>query len=212
MNLTPIINALRKRCPTFERRFAGAAEWAGLTIEHAPAMPAAYVVPLREDASENESQNGYSQTITNTFGVIVLVSNTADVRGQGATATLDSLKPELFRALLSGHQEPKDEYSEIVYEGGSLLYMDDARLAYQLEFTSKPIAFANGGGHLAASRCRGTGSFFAISWRLTAHEKKADKVCSCLAIVLSSTSRPVHLEGIVRRRSIHASTSFDATE
>lgn len=135
MNLTPIINALRKRCPTFERRFAGAAEWAGLTIEHAPAMPAAYVVPLREDASENESQNGYYQAVTNTFGVIVLVSNAADVRGQGATATLESLKPELFRALLSWHQEPKDEYSEIVYEGGSLLYMDDARLAYQLEFS-----------------------------------------------------------------------------
>lgn len=133
MNLTPIINALRKRCPTFERRFAGAAEWAGLTIEHAPAMPAAYVVPLREDASENESQNCYYQTITNTFGVIVLVSNAADVRGQGATATLDSLKPELFRALLSWHQEPKDEYSEIVYEGGSLLYMDDA-IAVQIEF------------------------------------------------------------------------------
>ena len=135
MNLTSIINALRVRCPSFERRFAGAAEWAGLTIEHAPAMPAGYVVPLREEASENESACGYYQTVTNTFGVIVLVDNCADVRGQGATATLDSLKPELFRALLSWHQEPKDEFSEIVYEGGSLLYMDDARLAFQFEFS-----------------------------------------------------------------------------
>lgn len=135
MNLTPIIEALRQRCPSFESRIAGAAEWAGLTIEQAPAMPAAYVVPLREDASENQSANGYYQTITETFGVIVLVSNIADGRGQGATASLHSLRPELCKALLSWHQEPKDESSEIVYEGGSLLYMDDARLAFQFEFS-----------------------------------------------------------------------------
>lgn len=135
MNLTPIIEALRQRCPSFERRFAGAAEWAGLTIEQAPAMPAAYVVPLREDASENQSATSYYQTITNTFGVIVLVSNVADVRGQGATASLHTIRPELFKALLSWQQEPRDEHSEIVYEGGSLLYMDDARLAFQFEFS-----------------------------------------------------------------------------
>lgn len=135
MNLTPIINALRQRCPSFQRRFAGAAEWAGLTVEEAPPMPAAYVVPLREDASDNESVNSYYQTITNTFGVIVLVDNAADIRGQGATARLDSLRPELFKALLSWHQEPKDEFSEIVYQGGSLLYMDDARLSFQFEFS-----------------------------------------------------------------------------
>lgn len=135
MNLTPIIEALRQRCPSFERRFAGAAEWAGLTIEQATAMPAAYVVPLREDASENQSANSYYQTVTNTFGVIVLVSNVADVRGQGATASLHTLRPELLKALLSWQQEPRDEHSEIVYEGGSLLYMDDARLAFQFEFS-----------------------------------------------------------------------------
>ena len=80
MRLDPIIAALRRRCPSFENRFAGAAEWAGLTEDEAPALPAAYVV-------------------------------------------------------LSWQQDPPAEYSEIVYSGGQVLYMDDARLAFQFEFS-----------------------------------------------------------------------------
>lgn len=67
MRLDPIIAALRRRCPSFENRFAGAAEWAGLTEDEAPALPAAYVVPLAEDAGGNESRVGYLQTVTNTL-------------------------------------------------------------------------------------------------------------------------------------------------
>ena len=31
--------------------------------------------------------------------------------------------------------KPKDEFSEIVYEGGVLIYIDAARAAYQFEFS-----------------------------------------------------------------------------
>ena len=30
---------------------------------------------------------------------------------------------------------PRDEHGPIIFEGGSLIYMDDARAAYQLEFS-----------------------------------------------------------------------------
>lgn len=135
MRLDPIIAALRRRCPSFENRFAGAAEWAGLTEDEAPALPAAYVVPLAEDAGGNESRVGYQQTVTNTFAVIVLVSNVCDERGQKAFDSLEDLRLELFRAILSWQQDPPAEYSEIVYSGGQVLYMDDARLAFQFEFS-----------------------------------------------------------------------------
>lgn len=135
MRLDPIIAALRRRCPSFENRFAGAAEWAGLTEDEAPALPAAYVVPLAEDAGGNESRVGYLQTVTNTFAVIVLVSNACDERGQKAFDSLEGLRLELFRAILSWQQDPPAEYSEIVYSGGQVLYMDDARLAFQFEFS-----------------------------------------------------------------------------
>lgn len=134
MNLDPIISALRARCPTFQGRVAGAAQWAGLTEDENPPLPAVYVVPLREDAGPNESEVSYFQTITNTFGVILLVPNFADERGQDASRWIELLKHEVFRALLSWTMEPRDEHSEIVYDGGALIYMDDARAAYQLDF------------------------------------------------------------------------------
>ena len=73
--------------------------------------------------------------ITNTFGVIVVVPNCADERGQDAGRWLEVLRPEIFRAILSWHMKPKDEFSEIVYEGGVLIYIDAARAAYQFEFS-----------------------------------------------------------------------------
>ncbi len=134
MILDPIISALRKRCKTLNGRVAGAAQWAGLTEDENPALPAAYVVPLREDAGPNESQVSYYQTITNTFGVILLVPNFADERGQDASRWIELLRREVFKALLSTKFGPLDESSEIVFDGGSLIYLDDARAAYQLDF------------------------------------------------------------------------------
>lgn len=135
MILDLIISALRKRCKTLDGRVAGAAQWAGLTEDENPALPAAYVVPLREDAGPNESQVSYYQTITNTFGVILLVPNFADERGQDASRWIELLKPEVFKAILSWTMKPRDEHGPIIFEGGSLIYMDDARAAYQLEFS-----------------------------------------------------------------------------
>lgn len=135
MILDLIISALRKRCKTLDGRVAGAAQWAGLTEDENPALPAAYVVPLREDAGPNESQVSYYQTITNTFGVILLVPNFADERGQDASRWIELLKPEVFKGILSWTMQPRDEHGPIIFEGGSLIYMDDARAAYQLEFS-----------------------------------------------------------------------------
>lgn len=134
MNLDQIICALRERCPTFQQRIAGAAQWAGLTEDENPPLPAAYVIPLREDAGQNESEVSYYQTVTNIFGVVLLVPNFADERGQDASRWIELLKREVFKAILSWRMEPSDEYSEIVFDGGSLIYMDDARAAYQLDF------------------------------------------------------------------------------
>ena len=95
MKLDPIISALRERCPSFHQRVGGAAQWAGLErAENAP-VPFAYVAPLREDAGAQESNNGYYQVITNTFGVIVVVPNCAAERGQDAGRWLEVLRPEI---------------------------------------------------------------------------------------------------------------------
>lgn len=51
MKLTPVIAALRARCPYFENRVAGAAQFKNLPEVGKLRLPAAYVVPgmiLRE--------------------------------------------------------------------------------------------------------------------------------------------------------------------
>lgn len=135
MNIEPIITALRGRVPVLEQRVFGAAQWAVLERDEAPQYPAAYVVPLSEDPGDQESAVGYYQTVTNRFGVIVCVDQHEDERGQEAARQIDALRTALFKALLGWQQEPKTDYSEIVYEGGALLYMDPERVFWQFEFS-----------------------------------------------------------------------------
>ena len=116
MILDPIISALRKRCKTLDGRVAGAAQWAGLTEDESPPLPAAYVVPLREDAGSMDDAVGYYQVVTNTFGVILLVSNFADERGQDASRWIELLKPEVFKAILSWTMKPRDHLRGRVFD------------------------------------------------------------------------------------------------
>ncbi|STM57382.1 phage protein [Escherichia coli] len=46
MKLTPVIAALRARCPYFENRVAGAAQFKNLPEVGKLKLPAAYVVPV----------------------------------------------------------------------------------------------------------------------------------------------------------------------
>lgn len=48
MKLTPVIAALRARCPYFENRVAGAAQFKNLPEVGKLRLPAAYVVPGEE--------------------------------------------------------------------------------------------------------------------------------------------------------------------
>lgn len=135
MNIEPIITALRGRMPTLEQRVFGAAQWSVLERNEAPQYPAAYVVPLSEDPGEQESAVGYYQTVTNTFGVIVCVDQCVDERGQEAMAQINAIKAELFRSLLGWQQEPRTDYSEIIYAGGGLIHIDPERVIWQFEFS-----------------------------------------------------------------------------
>ncbi len=138
MNLLTIIAALKARCPSFgtapNRRFAGAAEFAALSEAAKLDLPAGYVIPLDDESLDQQSQNGYRQTVRDMFGVVVVVSNTTDERGQTSINSIDALRTELFKALLGW--QPTADYHAIEYRGGSLLHVDRARLYYQFEFSA----------------------------------------------------------------------------
>lgn len=136
MKLSLIIAALKARCPSFSGRIAGAAEFKPLPDIGKMQLPAAYVIPLDDNAGENKSQTGYWQDVTDGFAVIVCMSNVADERGQSAVSDcVDDIRTELWLALLGW--EPTPDYYPIQYEGGTLLQMTRAALYYQYEFSAK---------------------------------------------------------------------------
>jgi len=133
MQLTTVIQALRARCPSFANRVAGAAEYKPLPESAALSVPCAFVIPLDDNPSENKSQNVTRQTMTESFAVIVAISNATDERGQAAAHSTDTIRTALWAALL-GWSPDEAIYDGITYEGGSLLSLDRARLWYQFEF------------------------------------------------------------------------------
>ncbi|MGL5344879.1 MAG: phage tail terminator protein [Plesiomonas sp.] len=135
MQISPIIAALRTRCEIFNGRVAGASEFKPLPESSSMTVPAAYVMPLDDNPDDNCSQTDYWQELTDGFAVVVLLPNTADERGQHAVDSVDACRKALWSALLGW--KPSAEYDGIVYEGGTLLAMDRARLYYQFEFSAK---------------------------------------------------------------------------
>lgn len=133
MNLDIIIAQLRQRAPIFTNgTVAGAARFEILPEAANLKMPAAYVLPLADQASDQQSANGYQQLVRERFAVVVALDNRADERGQGAASNLDAMRAALFKALLGFN--PGTAYDVIEYEGGELLHLDRARLYYQFEF------------------------------------------------------------------------------
>lgn len=139
MDLTTVISALKARCPSFgaapNRRFAGAAEFAALSEAAKLELPSGYVIPLDDEPSDQESQNGYRQAVRDVFGVVVVISNVPDERGQTSIGSIHVLRNELFKALLAW--VPMADYGPIEYRGGTLLHVDRARLYYQFEFSTE---------------------------------------------------------------------------
>lgn len=134
MNLDLIVQALRARCASFGNRIAGAAEFKALPESAQLAVPAAFAVLLDDNPEANRSANGYRQPVRDAFAIVVAVANTANERGQTAAAAVHALRKELWKALLGW--SPDTDYDGIVYDGGSLLAMDRARLWYQFEFSA----------------------------------------------------------------------------
>jgi len=132
MKLELIIAQLKTYCPTLTPNVAGAAQFKHLEEAANLPLPFAFVIPLDDNPQESRSQNDVLQSMTDSFAVVVAVSNTVDEKGQGGASSIDALRAELWKALLGW--QPTDRYNGIVYEGGSLLSVDRARLWYQFEF------------------------------------------------------------------------------
>lgn len=133
MKLTPVIAALRARCPLFQNRVAGAAQFKNLPDSGKLALPSAYVVPGDDSPGEQKSQTDYWQDLRESFSVIVFVSNARDESGQWASFdVVHDVRNLIFKALLGWNPEPGG--NPISYDGGTLLDVNRHELIYQFDF------------------------------------------------------------------------------
>lgn len=134
MKLSLIIAALRARCPVFENRVSGAAEFKALSENAKLKLPAAYVVPAEDTTGEQKSQTDYWQSLTEGFAVIIALDNRRDLRGQAAAFdAVDDIRAGIWKALLGW--QPDADADPISYAGGQLLDMERGVLLYQYDFT-----------------------------------------------------------------------------
>ena len=100
MRVSTTIKALRERCPIFNERVFGAAEFNALPeVINPEALPAAYVFTLNESPEElQRTENHFYQEITATIAVVVLVP-TGDERGQAGADLVEDCKEQIFKAI-----------------------------------------------------------------------------------------------------------------
>lgn len=135
MDIETIIAEIRGRCPLFAGRVAGSAQFKNLQQNTNVQVPCAFVMPLDDEPEEQRAKSGYRQDLRDAVAVVVAVSNEADERGQGAVVQVRKhIRAELFRCLLGW--KVSDDYDGLIYEGGSLIGVDRARLWYQFEFSA----------------------------------------------------------------------------
>ena len=135
MNLDAIVTQLRAYAPIFNTNVAGAAQFdeavSGQTWMPAPA---AYVVPMPQEATENLSRTGLKQVITDRIGVCVLIDSSADRRGQAAAGQVITIRAAIFAALLNWHIDPTRSTQGMYFGGARAMDFDRARLFWQFDF------------------------------------------------------------------------------
>ena len=135
MDLDAVIQHLRDNVPLFGGRVAGAADLAnGLVNQGQMELPAAYVVPLDEDAGDNLNMNTLRQLVTERIGVVVEFDNRADRRGQTVSSLYDLTRTALWGALLNWRIDPVRATRGLEYAGAGLRDWDRARLFYEWRF------------------------------------------------------------------------------
>lgn len=140
MNIDQVIAQLREHAPLFAGNVAGAAQYTKAAADQVwLPMPAAYVIPINDEAAPNTMQGGsLIQIVRETIGIIVVLDNSADRRGQAAaTNAVNEARQALFGALLNWRMDLKRNAQGFAYERGALLPDSFTRawLAWQFDFT-----------------------------------------------------------------------------
>lgn len=139
MILAAFITQLRTRAPIFAGRVAGAAEFYRGLRDYNTSMilPAAYVLPLGQDAAPNDSWGGLFQIVHKGIGIAVELDAQRDRRGQDPVMQFDDIEAEIMASCLNfilPDQGDCHQARGTYFTGARYLDLDRARLFYQWEF------------------------------------------------------------------------------
>jgi hypothetical protein len=134
--MAAFISQLRANAPIFGGRVAGAAEfYAGLkNYNTSLVLPAAYVLPLGQDAEPNNVWNGLIQIVHKSIGVAVELDAQQDRRGQAPAMDFDAIESQIFASVLNLEIDECRQTRGTAFSGARYLDLDRARLFYQWEF------------------------------------------------------------------------------
>lgn len=132
MDVQPVIEHLRRSLKGL-RSVGGAAEF-DAAVDGAVAPPCAFVLPLQETATPNGMLGVHEQRLTLAFGVVHVVMNRRDARGEAAMSELAPHRKALKAALLGWCPDPAQGLP-VNFVSGRLLRLDnDHRLWWTDEF------------------------------------------------------------------------------
>lgn len=138
MDLVAVTAHLKTYFAAMNGNVSGAAEYTeSMAGEFRPeTFPAAYVIPLGEEATPNDQDNSLYQIITERIGVVVEFDNSMDRRGQGVTLMLAPVRASLWAAILNWRgTDPEHAIRGFEAAGAGVLWTDRARIFWQWEFT-----------------------------------------------------------------------------
>ena len=152
MNIDAVIQQLKTYAPIFGERVAGIAEYELAKDQIWLQTPAAYVMPLDDEATPNRNLTGLNQVVTETVAVIVDLDNSADRRGQAAsTDALLPVRTAVFAAILNWRPDSENAARGFAYARGGLIASDRARLRWQFDFAIENIITSDDGFQLPSA-------------------------------------------------------------
>ncbi len=135
MDVANVITQLRTYAPIFGGRVGGASQYEAIEMSTNTAMPAAFVIPLSDDATPNGNEVGLYQVVSESIGIVVMMDNRADQRGQAvSTIAYSDVRAAIWAALLNWAPSEDQVPRGMEYVGAHLLVQDRARTEYQFIF------------------------------------------------------------------------------
>jgi hypothetical protein len=130
------ISQLRTNALIFEGRVAGAAEFYKGLRDYSTSMPmpAAYVLPLGQDAEPNKTYGGLIQLVHKGIGIAVELDAQRDRRGQDPTMSFEIIETQIMASCLNLYIGECRMTQGVYFTGARYLDLDRARLWYQWEF------------------------------------------------------------------------------